>query len=310
MRLIFFGSPDFAVPSLKKLYELNHKIAAVVTAPDKPKGRGQKIMPMPVKIAALKLNLPVLQPAKLSDPEFKKEVTAINPDLNVVVAFRIMPEWLINLPRLGSINLHASLLPKYRGAAPINWVLINGEKITGLTTFILKKEVDTGDILLQEEIEISENDNYGSLHDKMAVIGAELISRTIDGLESKTLFPRPQGTGQFPTAPKLTPEIGKIDWSKSARMIVNLVRGLSPYPAAYSFLKNKRLSIIRAMVSQKKISEKHGVIISADVKSGLDVACGDGAVTLLEVKPEARKVMSAVEFIRGYDVKVGYAFES
>ncbi len=308
MRLIFFGSPDFAVPSLKKLYETGQEIAAVVTAPDKPRGRGRKLLPTPVKIEALKLHLPILQPVKLNDPDFRRSISVLQPDLNVVVAFRIMPEWLINLPRLGSINLHASLLPKYRGAAPINWALIKGDKKTGLTTFILKKEVDTGDILIQREMAIEENDDFGSLHDRMAQVGADVLLETIDGLTEGRLSPRPQAADGYCTAPKLTRETGRIDWRKPASDIVNLVRGLSPSPGAYSSLGGMRLIILKASAEEEAPQAAAGVIVSTDDRSGIMVASGQGAVVLKRVKPEGRKAMSSVEFSRGYKVKVGDAF--
>jgi len=308
MRLIFFGSPDFAVPSLKKIYETGQEIAAVVTAPDRPRGRGRKLLPTPVKIEALKLHIPILQPVKLNDPEFRRSISALEPDLNVVVAFRIMPEWLINLPRFGSINLHASLLPKYRGAAPINWALINGDKKTGLTTFILKREVDTGDILIQREMEIEENDNFGSLHDRMAQIGANVLLETIEGLAEGGLSPRPQPADGYCPAPKLTRETGRIDWRKPASDIVNLVRGLSPSPGAYARLGGLRLIILEAGAKEEAPEAAAGVIVSIDDKSGILVASGQGAVILKKIKPEGRKAMSSAEFSRGYEVKVGDAF--
>ncbi len=308
MRLVFFGSPDFAVPSLKKIYETKQEIAAVVTAPDKPRGRGRKLLPTPVKSEAIKLNIPVFQPVKLSDPDFRRSIAAIKPDLNVVVAFRIMPEWLIDLPKLGSINLHASLLPKYRGAAPINWALINGDKKTGLTTFRLKKEVDAGDIFIQRELEIREDDNFGSLHDRMAQVGAEVLLETIAGLEEGRLTPRPQSMDGYCPAPKLTRETGRIDWRKPAVDVVNLIRGLSPAPGAFTELRGMRLIILEAKIGNEGSPSAAGIVTSIDDKNGIQVACGKGAVLITKLKPEGKRAMSSAEFCRGHIIKVGDAF--
>lgn len=308
MRLIFMGTPQFAVPALEKIHNSKHQIVMVVTAPDKPRGRGRKIGPTPIKEAAIRFGLPVLQPENLKTSTFLEQLMALNPDLNVVVAFRILPESAFSLPRHGSVNLHASLLPKYRGAAPINWAIINGETKTGLTTFLLKKQVDTGDILMQREIDIAEDDDFGSLHDKMAILGANLLMETIDAVESGSIRPKPQDKNMGTAAPKLTPATGLINWTLPASQIHNLVRGLSPVPGAYSILSGKKMIFIKANAIDDIKHAAPGTIIEADARSGMVVVCGQGALSVLLLKPEGKRVMGSAEFVRGYNVKVGNQF--
>jgi methionyl-tRNA formyltransferase len=304
------GTPEFAVKSLQTLYNSRHEIAAVVTAVDKPRGRGQKVTPSPVKETALALNLPVLQPKNLKSRDFVNRLGEYQPDLNVVVAFRILPEVVFSLPRLGSVNLHGSLLPKYRGAAPINWAIINGETRTGVTTFLLDKKVDTGAVLLQREIEIIPDDNAGSVHDRLMEIGAELLLETVDGLAAGTIKPEAQqDTGATP-APRLSPEMAFIDWRKPAAKLFNFIRGLSPYPGAYSFLGDKKIMILKAEVIGLNNPDQAGKIIDASPREGITIACGSDALKIIELKPQGKRAMGSAEFVRGYHVEAGSKFQS
>jgi len=243
------GTPEFAVPSLSKLYDAGYDIAAVVTAPDKPAGRGMQLSESAVKKYALEKNLKILQPERLKDPHFIEELKSLKADVQIVVAFRMLPEIVWNMPPLGTINLHASLLPQYRGAAPINWAIINGEKQTGLTTFKLQHEIDTGNVLLQEKIDILDNETAGSLHDKMMEAGGELLLKTLRKLEEgkiEEVFQNEIKIGNensLKQAPKIFTETCEINWNKSTGEIYNLIRGLSPYPAAFTFLEGKKLKI-------------------------------------------------------------------
>jgi len=308
MRLVFMGTPEFAVKSLEMLHASRHEIIAVVTAVDKPRGRGRKVLPSAVKQTANNLGLLVLQPANLKDPEFISKLKNLKSDLIVVVAFRILPEVVYSLPRLGSINLHASLLPKYRGAAPINWVLINGESKTGVTTFKLDKKVDTGGVLLQKEVDIAPEDNFGSLHDKLMIEGAELLLETIDSMEKESLEPSRQNDNEATPAPKLTSQTGLIDWQQPAANINNLIRGLAPYPGAYSFLGQKKIAILKTAVIESDGRVKPGIISESNPGSGVTVACGQNSLFIEKLKPQGKNVMESAEFVRGYHVKAGDKF--
>jgi len=310
MRMVFMGTPEFAAKSLELLHASRHEIVAVVTAVDKPRGRGRKISPSAVKQTADDLNLPVLQPANLKQPEFITKLKSFEPDINVVVAFRILPEAVYNLPRLGSINLHASLLPKYRGAAPINWALINGETKTGVTTFRLDKKVDTGEILFQREVEIAPEDNFGSLHDKLMVRGAELLLETLDALDHGRLEPSRQNDSEASPAPKLTSRTGLINWQEPAVKLNNLIRGLAPYPGAYSFWEQKKIIILKAAVIGSDRVEKPGTITKSSSNEGITIACGHNSLFIESLKPQGKKVISSAEFVRGYHVKAGNKFDS
>ncbi|MDE6009343.1 MAG: methionyl-tRNA formyltransferase, partial [Muribaculaceae bacterium] len=237
MKIVFFGTPEFAVASLRRLLEDGADVAAVVTMPDKIAGRGHKMIQSDVKKFAVERGLPVLQPEKLKNPEFIEQLRNIGADLFIVIAFRMLPEIVWSMPPLGTFNLHASLLPKYRGAAPINWAVINGEEQTGVTTFFLKHEIDTGDIIEQRSIEISPEDNVGDVHDRLMELGADMVAHTVKEIEAGNVNPVPQPAGDFTPAPKIFKETCKISWSASARDIHNLVRGLSPYPAAWSTME-------------------------------------------------------------------------
>lgn len=299
MRIVFMGTPEFAVASLKALLDAGKNVVAVVTAPDKPAGRGQQLNQSAVKQFALEKGLPILQPIKLKDPEFLESLKSYHPDLQIVVAFRMLPEVVWNLPPQGTINLHGSLLPDYRGAAPINWAIINGEKETGVSTFKLKHEIDTGDILLQEKIAIGDAETAGELHDRMKEIGAQLLVKTIDALEKGQLQAQPQVQAAAEKhAPKLFKEDGEIDWQQPAALIFNRIRGLSPYPTAFTRLQGKTLKIFKAEVIKGNELAAPGIYLS-DHKTYLKFAAADAYLSLLEVQLEGKKRMVIEEFLRG-----------
>lgn len=299
MKLVFLGTPDFAIPSLRILLESRHEVVAVVTAPDKERGRGRKISFTAVKEFAVKNNLPVLQPEKLKDLNFINELKKLNSDAFVVVAFRILPKEVFTIPSKLSFNLHASLLPKYRGAAPIQWALIKGEKETGVTTFALEEKVDTGNLIIQEKIRIEKEDNFGSLHDKLSLLGADVVLRTVNLIDEGDFELRTQDSILATPAPKITKEITKIDWSKSAEETDNLIRGLSPYPGAYFELNNKIIKVFKANVihlTERNISA--GEIYHDNLD--LIIGCGKDSLSLLEVQQEGKKRMKIEEFLRGF----------
>lgn len=304
MRLIFMGTPDFAIPSLKRLIQSRHEIAGVVTAFDKPKGRGRKLSESPVKRFALEHNLKVLTPENLKDEGFVKILKELSSDLMVVVAFRILPEVVFSLPPLGTINLHASLLPKYRGAAPINWAIMNGETKTGLTTFYIRKKVDTGDIILQRKIEIHPEENFGELHDRMAQLGADVLLETVDLIDRGEVRALKQDDAHATPAPKITPEHCRIDWSREATEIKNQIRGLAPSPGAFTFFRGKVLKIFKTeVIGEIPFTDDFGKVVESDKKESLWVRTGKGILSLLEVQPEGKKRMSIEEFLRGYRIK-------
>ncbi|MBO8151456.1 MAG: methionyl-tRNA formyltransferase [Candidatus Neomarinimicrobiota bacterium] len=309
MKVVFMGTPDFAVPSLREIGKSNHQIISVVTGPDKPRGRGQKLSKTPVKEAAEKLNLTILQPEKLDSPEFSKQIEKLEPDIFVVVAFRILPESLLQIPRKGAINLHASLLPRYRGAAPINWAIINGERETGITIFQIKPEVDTGEILYQEKIEIKEDDTAGSLHDKLSRIGAKALVRVLDMVERGEVKPIPQNEKLATYAPKIKPEMGRIDWSKEAKNIKNLIHGLSPVPGAFSFFKNKRVRFLKANIEDTGTSYSPGTIVYLDKKC-MKIQTGRGLLLPSMLQTEGKKPLTVTEFIKGFRGNTGDRFIS
>jgi len=300
-RIIFMGTPDFAVASLEALVEAGYQIVGVITAPDKPAGRGMKLTESAVKKYAVEKGFKVLQPEKLKDPQFLAALRSLKAELQLVVAFRMLPELVWNMPPMGTINLHASLLPQYRGAAPINWAVINGETETGLTTFKLKQEIDTGDILLREKLSISENESAGELHDRMKLTGAALLVRTVKELNSLQETPQTSSTGItiLKTAPKIVTETCKIDWNKQANDIHNLIRGLSPYPGAFCFLHDKMLKVYLSKKEITKATHSTGEVVS-DGKSFLKFACADGYIHALELQPEGKKRMPVEDFLRGY----------
>ena len=302
MRIVFMGTPDFAVASLKALLDAGENVVAVITAPDKPAGRGQKLHQSAVKVFAQENNLPLLQPEKLRDPEFIETLRSYKADLQVVVAFRMLPELVWNMPARGTINVHASLLPQYRGAAPINHAVINGDKISGVTTFLLQHEIDTGNILLSTEVPINENDNAGDLHDKLMFAGAETLIRTIKGLRENSIEPIPQkelSPKELKHAPKIFKEDCLIDWNNSTEKVYNLIRGLSPYPTAFTHLNSKVLKIFTA---EKELSTQKNTPgeYFTDEKSFLKFATQDGFIHLKSIQIEGKKRMEINEFLKGY----------
>lgn len=299
--IIFFGTPQFAVPTLRVLISKGEKILLVITQPDRPKGRGKIIQPSEVKKIALQHNLPIVQPENIKDENFVNKLKELNPELGVVVAYgKILPEEILKIPKYGLINLHASLLPKYRGAAPVQWALIKGEKITGATTMLIDKGVDTGPVLLQRTVTIEDEDNAETLSEKLSIIGAELMVETINKIRQGTITPLPQ-TGEPSYAPPLKKEDGRINWLSSARDIFNLIRGTYPWPCAYCFLKNERIKIIKAQVIEG--SAAAGLILRA--KNELIVGTGKGLLQILLIQPEGKKIMTAKEFICGRKINEG-----
>ena len=305
MRLIFCGTPQFAVPTLEKLLAEGLTIELVISQPDEPAGRGYEVKPPPVKLAAEKGGIKVFQPAKLKDPATQEFLSPYHPDAIVVVAYgRIVPPWLIDLPRLGCINLHASLLPKYRGAAPIQWALVRGERVTGVTTMKIDPGMDTGDILLAREVEIGEEDTAETLSERLSVLGAELMVETMRGLERGEITPRPQDHSQATLAPMLKKEHGRIDWSLPAQEIAWRVRGFCPWPGAYTMFRGNNLHVWAAAVSPRASELEPGTL--AAERGKLFVACGQG--TQLEVKElqvEGRKRLAAHDFLNGVHLKPG-----
>ena len=300
LRIIFMGTPEFAVPSLEILVENNFNIVAVVTAPDKPQGRGQKISYSPVKESALKYNIPVLQPTNLKSPDLFNELKGYNANLQIVVAFRMLPEAIWSMPTIGTFNLHASLLPQYRGAAPINWAIINGEKETGVTTFFLKHEIDTGSIIFQEKELILDEDDVGTLYERLMKRGAQLVLRTVRAIAAGAYPSMPQPEhDQLKHAPKIFKETCEIDWSKKSESVRDFVRGLSPYPAAWCQLNGKTYKIFKVSTNVKDDKETKPGIIHTDNKNYLYVKTLDGWISIEELQQEGKRKMNILEFFRG-----------
>lgn len=295
------GTPDFAVASLRALVEAGYNIVGVITAPDKPAGRGMKMTESAVKKYAVETGLKILQPEKLKNPAFIEQLKLLNADLQVVVAFRMLPEVIWNMPPMGTINVHGSLLPQYRGAAPINWAIINGEKETGVTTFKLQHEIDTGNILLQDNIQIGENETAGELHDKMKEVGAHLLVRTIKQLTDGSLKETPQikMEGGIKHAPKIFTETCKIDWDKSVDEIHNLIRGLSPFPGAFTYLNGKMLKVYKSKKEKSAHHFKNGSFVT-DNKTYLKFVCNNGFIYLNDIQLEGKKRILIEDFLRGY----------
>lgn len=300
LRIVFMGTPEFAVPSLEILIENKFNVVAVITAPDKPQGRGQKLTHSPVKDCALKHHLPVLQPSNLKSPEFLEELKSYRANLQVVVAFRMLPEAVWSMPALGTFNLHASLLPQYRGAAPINWAIMNGESETGITTFFLKHEIDTGSILFQEKEPIYENDNAGSLYVRLMHKGAALVLRTVHSIERGEYRAHAQDESiEVKHAPKIFKETCQINWNQPYHRIINFVRGLSPYPAAWTIIDGKLFKILKVTHAHANSNVLHTTEYITDNKTYLYFKATDGLVAILEFQPEGKKKMSVEEFFRG-----------
>lgn len=299
MKIIFFGTPDFAIPSLKILHNSEHEVVGIITAPDKPRGRGRSLSPTPIKQFGIDNNIKVLTPEKFKNEELVVELKSLQADLFVVVAFRILPESIFTIPEKGSFNLHGSLLPKYRGAAPIQWALINGEKETGLTTFFLEQKVDTGNIILKEKISIKDSDNLGTLHDKMSIAGAELVLKTVNLIDQNKVELTSQDNTIATPAPKITKEICKINWTQPAEEIHNLIRGLSPYPGAFFIHDEKTYKVFSSEISNKP-NLKPGEIDQS--KNEIFIGTSNAALRILEIQPEGRKRMNVEDFLRGYSL--------
>jgi len=304
--IIFMGTPQFAVPSLEILIERGYLVRAAVTAPDKPSGRGLKMRESSVKLAAIANNIPVLQPSNLKDDELTERLRDFSADLFVVVAFRMLPEKIWAIPPMGTINLHASLLPLYRGAAPINHAIINGEKITGVTTFLIEKEIDTGNILLQERTEIGNNETAGDLHDRLMVAGARLLLKTIEAMTEGKVTPKPQGEiasrEDLPAAPKISKIDCRINWSQPAERLYDFVRGLSPNPGAWTSLNSGKKIVNIKILEVEIIADAHTLTPGrvTELKNDLIVATGKGSVLVKLLQPEGRRVMTGPEFLRGF----------
>lgn len=303
LKIVFFGTPEFAVESLDRIIREGHDVAAVVTMPDKIGGRGHKMIQSDVKKYAVEHDIPVLQPEKLRSPEFLEHLKEIDADLFVVIAFRMMPEAVWGMPRLGTFNLHASLLPKYRGAAPINHAIINGETVSGVTTFFLNHEIDTGDIIDQQSVEILPEENVGDLHDKLMHLGAEMTAKTVNDIAAGNVTTRPQPEGEFIPAPKIFKETCRIDWNQPAAKVHNLVRGLSPYPAAWSTLtldngKETDVKIYATATTERQLPGNPGDI-HIEAKH-IYAVTSDGALEITELMPVGKKRMDAKAFLAGY----------
>jgi methionyl-tRNA formyltransferase len=300
LRIIFMGTPEFAVPSLEILIEKKINIVAVITAPDKPQGRGQKVAYSPVKEIAIKHNIQVLQPTNLKAPEFLQELKTYQANLQIVVAFRMLPETVWSMPVLGTFNLHASLLPQYRGAAPINWAIINGEKETGVTTFFLKHEIDTGSIIFQERETILEDDNAGTLYERLMKKGAALVLKTVNAIQSGNYPSVPQAEQtEIKHAPKIFKETCEIQWNKSSEAIRNFIRGLSPYPAAWANVAGKIFKVYKVSIAAKSDVNKNPGEIDTDNKNYLYFKSQNGWVSVDELQPEGKKRMTIQDFFRG-----------
>ena len=303
MKIIFMGTPDFAAASLEALIDSRHEIQAVVTQPDKPKGRKGELTPSPVKVIAKREGIKVYQPLKVRDEEFVDTLRAYNPDVMVVVAFgQIIPLSILKMPKYGCVNIHGSLLPKYRGAAPIQWAVLDGEKETGITTILMDEGIDTGDILLKKTIKIDTDETSGSLFDKLMALGAKTILETLDELEKGNLTPTKQGESPTAYAKMLTKAMGLIDFTRSAKELDCFVRGMDPWPSAYTLLAGKTLKLwkVRAVDG----SGKAGSVIGID-KESFTIACGEGAIEVLEVQLEGKKRMSAGDFLKGSTLNIG-----
>lgn len=311
LRIVFMGTPDFAVETLRVLVENNYNVVGVITMPDKPAGRGHKLQYSAVKRYALDKNLPLLQPEKLKDETFLSELKALQADLQIVVAFRMLPEAVWNMPPMGTFNLHASLLPQYRGAAPINWAIINGETETGATTFFLTHEIDTGKIILQEKVAISESDNVGQIHDNLMIMGAQLVKKTVDlllegktdAIEQEQFYKK---ESELKSAPKIFKETCRINWDQSTRNIHNHIRGLSPYPVAWTELHSpdKDPITIKVYASTYEIRETLSPVgtILTDNKTHLSVVCSDGIINITEIQLPGKKAMKTEDLLRGYSI--------
>lgn len=312
MKIVFMGTPDFAKESLEAVYNAGHEILAVVTNPDRPKGRGMKFVASPVKEFALEKNLKIYQPEKVkNNVEFIEEIKRFKPDVICVVAYgKILPKEILEISKFGCINVHGSLLPQYRGAAPIQWAVLNGDKTTGITTMYMDTGMDTGDMILKEKIEIGEDDTTGDVWEKLSKIGANLLVKTLKQIEEGTAPRIPQGT-DFSMAPMLDKEMSKIDWkNKDAKQIKNLVRGLNPIMGTYSYLDGKKIKFWKVDALQDEDSNvENGTVIKADSKEGLYIKAKNGIIKVLEIQGENAKKMNIQDFLRGNKIEIGSKFE-
>ncbi|MBO8136578.1 MAG: methionyl-tRNA formyltransferase [Desulfotomaculum sp.] len=305
MRIVYMGTPEFAVPCLKKIIKQNYQLVAVVTQPDKPKGRGKKLQPPPVKVTAQKYNLPVYQPEKINTAEFITKLKELEPDLIVVVAYgKILPKEILNLPPLGCVNVHASLLPKYRGAAPIHWAVINGEKETGVTTMYMDEGMDTGDMILSRAVPIKEDETVGEVHDKLAELGAEVLGETLNLIAEGRAPRTPQNSKEATYAPMLKREHEIINWDRTALEIKNHIRGMNPWPGTYTKLKGKILKIWRAEIVKCDSSEQPGTVISCK-NNKIVVQTGEGCLAVTELQLQGCKRMDAGCFLCGNKITPG-----
>jgi methionyl-tRNA formyltransferase len=304
MKILFMGTPDFASASLQALIDAGFDVVGAVSQPDKPKGRGHKLQPTDVKITAEKAGIAVYQPETLKNGKLMPILDELKPDLIVVAAYgKILPEYIINYPKYGCVNVHASLLPKYRGAAPIQWAIINGERVTGVTTMQMDKGLDTGDMLLKAETEIGEYETAEELFDRLAAIGGELLVKTINGLENGEIRPEPQNHDEHTYAPMISRETGKIDWTKSSREISKLICGMNSWPLAYTEYNGEALKIVTAEIAEG--SGECGKILSLDKGKGLKVATGDGAIYIKTAQFAGSKRMNVEDYARGHEIEIG-----
>lgn len=308
--IVFMGTPDFSVPCLEGLHRSRHRVVQVVTQPDRPKGRGRRVYPPPVKAKALALGLPVIQPEKIKTAEFIATLSGLHPHLLVVVAYgRILPKAVLEIPTAGCINVHASCLPQYRGSAPIHWAIINGETETGITTILMDEGMDTGDILLSATEPITPADTAATLHDRLAALGAKVLEETLDLLAGGRLTPTPQAHDRASLAPMLKKEDGRIDWCQPAKAISDRIRGMNPWPGAFTFYDQKRLKILKAVVLPSGATEVAPGTIVPGFPDELRVAAGDGLLSILEVQGESGKRLTIVEFLRGHPLPAGTMFD-
>lgn len=314
LRIVFMGTPDFAVESLRRLVDGGYNVVGVVTSADKPAGRGLKLHQSAVKQYALEAGLPVLQPEKLKDPAFLEAFAALNADLGIVIAFRMLPEVVWAQPKLGTFNLHASLLPQYRGAAPINRAIMNGEKVTGVTTFMLNSEIDKGAVIGRREVAIADDDTAGTLHDKLMAVGGELVVDTVDRIASGAAEPleQPESDEGLKPAPKIFKDDCRIDWSSETRVVYDFVRGLSPYPAAWSEMNRTGAESVHVKIYRVRVGHGHSVAapgtVTSDGRSYIEVATGDGALFIEELQAAGKKRMGVEEFLRGFKEISSYSF--
>lgn len=312
LNIVFMGTPDFAIPTLQRLIASDHTVTAVVTQPDRPKGRGKRLAAPPVKVVAERYNIPVLQPRRVKAPEVREQLEAFAPDVMVVIAYgQILPQSILDVPRFGCINVHASLLPKYRGAAPFQWAIIRGETETGITTMLMDQGMDTGDILLQRACAIQPDDTAQTLHDSLAQRGADLLLETLERLEAGELTPIPQRHDEATYAPLLKKTDGRIDWREPAETLVNTIRGMSPWPGAYTTFRGTTVKLLKAALESRPVADfagteaAPGTVVALDPRRGPVIATGHGFLRILEIQPQNKQPMKCSDFCRGYHLKVG-----